>query len=272
MVVYGSLSTGFNAPSLYQLYDPTVGYGAVRSKGNKDLDAERSVSMEVGLKHEFGTESYLTVSAFHTRVADAIEYVYLWNKDVEMNELGSSDNRGDTYLNIAAQVTQGIELTGRIGIKKIFIQGNISWIKASITASPNDLNKAHTQGHHVQLYNYGMFLENEVDIDNLTRRPELTGNVTYGYRPFKSLLITLAHRYARSRYDVGYMGDLGPWGALANFDVDSYHLFDAAAHFQINKNWSVGTKVENLSDESYQEILGYATRGRSLYFNVTFRM
>ncbi|HEY9487045.1 MAG TPA: TonB-dependent receptor, partial [Chryseosolibacter sp.] len=77
LLLFGSLSTGFNAPSLYQLYDPSKNFSAYTTRGNPALEPERSLSIEVGIKKQFYSGSYLTASAYHTRVRNSIEYIYL---------------------------------------------------------------------------------------------------------------------------------------------------------------------------------------------------
>ncbi|MDZ7682547.1 MAG: TonB-dependent receptor [Fodinibius sp.] len=46
-LVYASVTSGFNAPSLYQLYSPSQSATALTDRGNENLDPEKSVSYEV---------------------------------------------------------------------------------------------------------------------------------------------------------------------------------------------------------------------------------
>ncbi len=51
-MVYGAITTGFNAPSLYKLHSPQQGASAYTSRGNSGLDPEESISYEIGWKQE----------------------------------------------------------------------------------------------------------------------------------------------------------------------------------------------------------------------------
>jgi vitamin B12 transporter len=271
-LIYFSLSSGFNSPSLYQLYDPTKGFGAITTRGNKELEPETSLSLEVGVKREFRNGSYFTIGAYQTQVKNSIEYIYLWEGSKPVSELGFSDNRGDTYVNIAKQNVQGLELDGHvIIIPQLFFNANLSWLSGKISASPEDMNNSQTGGNHVQLYNFGTFLTGNYDNKKLTRRPNVTTFMQLGYSPAAALTFTATHRYAGARYDVGYDFTLGPYGALKQLKVNSYSLIDVGANWQINKIFAAGIKLENIFDEEYYEIAGFQSRGRSGYLKLSAR-
>jgi vitamin B12 transporter len=270
-LLYGSISSGFNAPSLYQLFDPSSGAEPSITRGNMNLTSEKSLSMEIGIKKEFNSGSHFTVSAFSSTIDNDIEYVYLWNKSTDVDELGFSDYIGDTYLNISRQVTKGVELSGRFNAGKFYLQGNVTYMDGKITVRPEDISEAETGGHHVQLYNYGSFATSEVSVDRLARRPRFSAYSEAGYKIIPALTIYAAYRRTGSRNDVEYNGDLGPFGALSGKKVQGYDLFDAGLNYQINKHFTVHTRVENLTDRNYREIYGFQTRGRSGYIKFIFK-
>ena len=269
-LLYGSFSTGFNPPSLYQLYDPSKPFNGYTTRGNMALDPEASTSFEVGVKKDFGVESYLTLSAFRTETNDAIEYVYLWNKGTPIENLTFADNIGDTYLNIASQVVNGLEVEGSAVLGKFRMHGNVSWIDGHITVEPSDIDAVVTGGNHVQLFNYGLFVTEEVDVNKLVRRPQLTAYAQLEFQARKNIATGIAYRHAGPRFDSGYDETLGPYGALNQFKVRSYNLIDLSMNWSVSPKWLVSARVENIFNESYQEIIGFRTRGRSAYFKVTF--
>jgi vitamin B12 transporter len=273
LLVYAALSTGFNAPSLYQLYDPSRNFGAYASRGNSSLRPEESVSLEVGIKKQFTSGSYFTVSAYTTRVNNAIEYVYLWNGDKPIGELDYTDDRGDRYLNVARQNVRGIELEGFVNLgSKVSLQGNLSALEAEVHASPEDVSAADTGGNHVQLYNLGRFLDADLSDDRVVRRPGLTAFSTVSYRPVGDVTLHVIYRYTGKRFDAGYNGSLGPYGALSKIEVEAYHLVDAGVNWKASRLLTTALKVENIFDEDYREVLGFRTRGRSvtLKLSLTF--
>ena len=272
LLVYGSLSTGYNAPSLYQLFDPSRNFNAHTSRGNSNLEPERSLSLEAGLKKAFYTGSYITLSAYRTKVTQSIEYVYLWNGATALADIGFADDRGDTYINVGAQLTHGIEVDGHARISNnLSFQGNVSFSTSEVSVDPDDLDAFYTGGHHIQLYNLGEFLNQEVKQKNVVRRPNATAFSRLSYRPVKALRLSAAYRYTGRRFDAGYDGSLGPNGALARIEVEAYHLVDAGVTWQAEEKFSVTGKVENVFDESYREVVGFQTRGRSFYLRLSAR-
>ena len=272
MLVYGSLSTGFNAPSLYQLYDPSKGFTAHTTRGNRRLAPEESLSLEVGIKKEFATGSYFTLSGYQTRVKNAIEYIYLWNGETPEEDLSYVDDRGDTYINVGEQLVNGIEAQTFVHLgERLSMQANVSFLKAQIQVDESDLDRGHTGDHHVQLYNLGMFLGDDVEQDDVVRRPSVTAYSKLSFKVIDPLSVHAIYRYTGDRFDAGYDGSLGPYGALARIEVDGYHLIDLAANWNATKAFAVGLKVENIFDEQYREVVGFHTRGRSVYLKVSAR-
>jgi vitamin B12 transporter len=266
LLVYASASTGFNAPSLYQLYDPSRGFSAYTTRGNRELHPERSLSLEAGMKKEFASGGYVTLSTYETRVGDAIEYVYLWNGDTPIEDLDYSDDRGDTYINAGESVSRGVEVEGFVQIsKKLSIQGNVSAISTKVEVRPGDMNAAKTGGNHVQLYNLGSFLTGNLEQEHLVRRPDLTGYMRLSYHPFSDVTLSTAYHYTGLRYDAAYDPALGPYGALSRLEVKAYHLMDLAFEWDASKALSLVFRVENILNEEYREVAGFQTRGRSVY-------
>ncbi|MBI1768095.1 MAG: TonB-dependent receptor [Bacteroidetes bacterium] len=271
-LLYASVSSGYNAPSLYQLFDPTKGFGAYTNRGNQALNPEKSFSYEIGLKKEFGNGSYLTTAAFQTTTTNLIDYVYLWNKNTPIQNLSFGDFLGDTYLNISQQKVQGVELAGKwFATPKLSVSGNVTWLASTeITYKQSDLDAKKTGDNHVQLFANGAFITSEGSMKNLTRRPAATAFGEIKYQAMLPLAFILNYRLAGSRNDSYYDYSLGPFGALNQRSVATYQLFDAGAFYRLNKNISLTAKIENIFNIQYQEILGYNARGRSTYLRVNF--
>lgn len=81
--VFGSIASGFKAPTLYQLYS---------SSGNPALNPEVSVNYELGLQHSYGMFSDRLVF-FYRKTDNGIDYNYTSFK----------------YFNFVKQLTRGIE-------------------------------------------------------------------------------------------------------------------------------------------------------------------
>lgn len=268
-LLFVSVSSGFNAPSLYQLFDPTMGY---TTRGNAGLRPEKSLSTEIGLKKEFAAGSNLTASVFHTVVSSSIEYVYLWNKNTPIDQLTYLDYLGDTYINITQQQMTGFEMTGNARLhEKLSLRGNLTWLEGILKFSPSDIDVAKTGGNHVQVYSNGAFINQEVENHHLVRRPKATAFAQASYQLTPAISLTGNYRLAGARFDAAYDPSLGPFGALTQVKIKTYQLLDAGVNWKANGWFSVTAKVENLLNVKYQEIAGYNTRGRSGYLKLNFR-
>lgn len=274
-LVYAAYTTGFNAPSLYQLYSPEKDIVSGITRGNPALDPESSVSYEFGVKQKLGKEASFSFAVFHTVTDNVIEYVYLWDKNIGIDTLGNdwmrNDYRGDTYINAGKQTSKGMEvgISSKLA-EKLWISGNFSIIRGKLEYEPGDVDTAATKGNHVQLYSNGAFLNREVITNGLVRRPA-TANIELTWKPFEKLLLRADMRHVSAREDIYYESALGPYGALATVPVASYTLFDAMATVKFSESTSAAVRVENVFDVDYAEIKGFATRGRSAYVSVRYR-
>lgn len=280
-LLYGLYGTGFNAPSLYQLYDPTTyttwdtHYSTGLTRGDKNLKAEQSNTIEIGFKQSIGTMHW-ELSIFKTIVNNAIEYVYLWDKNIGIDTLGQNwgrdDYRGDTYINIGKMTTQGIELSVSSSVgEKIEIGGNVSLLQGQLDYSPENIDTAQTGGNQVQLFGNGAFVDRSVRTQGLSRRPS-TANLYLSYRPVKYVSLRAEVRYAGARTDVQYDASLGPYGALATVGLDPYTLLDVSVVGHLMKGLDVQFRMGNVLDEKYTEINGFTTKGRSYFVTLRYSL
>lgn len=265
-LVYGAVTTGFNAPSLYQLHAPAQGTSAYTSLGNDGLEPETSISYEAGWKQTLGNIAQINLSVFRTRVSNVIEYIYLWDGDTEMNNVGFGDYRGHTFLNVSKQDVAGLELNLRAHPRSnLSLGGNLSYTNSTLTFSPDDIDEGYTGGHHVQIYESGIFVNNEETIDGLTRRPSVSASVNVSYSPVDKFSVNITSRFVGNRDDIYYSSTLGPYGALDRSKVRGYNLTDISIKYELNDYVNLGAKAENILNTQYMEINGYHTRGRGMF-------
>ncbi|MDP1676927.1 MAG: TonB-dependent receptor [Bacteroidota bacterium] len=275
-LLFVSYATGFNAPSLYQLYARDSYYASTITRGNKNLKPEESRSYEIGLKQSLGTNVNVSLIYFNTIVENFIEYVYLWDKNIGIDTLGNNflrdDYRGDTYLNLGKQDNTGFELTVSAQITdQLYFSANANFITGKLTYQSSDINTAQTEGNHVQIYSNGAFLNKNVETKGLVRRPN-TANLHLKYLPIEELALSIDVKIVGARDDVYYESTLGPYGALGNVRVDSYTVIDFSQKFKISENFSVNGRIENLFDTKYYEIKGFTTRGRGLFLKLSYQL
>jgi len=271
-LLFFSYSTGFNAPSLYQLYAPDKNFTSNITRGNKTLKPETSQSFEYGFKQKVNDHIFFSISYFKTIVKNSIDYVYLWDKSKNVDSLGYSDYRGDTYVNIGTQTNQGIEVAVNSKISdKLSVFTNLSLINGKLDYKPANIDNAHTQGNLVQLFNNGAFLNKSVESIGLVRRPS-TANVGLTYTPVEKLSLGVNLKYVGPRGDIYYNSALGPIGAAATKGVGDYSLVDVIAKYNMFKNFSATLRIENIFNVKYSEIYGYTTRGRGFYLALRYNI
>ena len=107
--VFGSIASGFKAPSIFQVYD--------KSSGNPDLEAEESVNYETGIQQQhdkIGTR----IVYFHRKIKNGIDFDYVNFK----------------YFNFVKQVVDGVEfeITAK-PVKQLNITANYTFISGEET-------------------------------------------------------------------------------------------------------------------------------------------
>jgi vitamin B12 transporter len=279
-LLYCSYSTGFNAPSLYQLYDATryytwdTHYTNGLTRGNKKLSPETSRTFELGFKQHLGNIT-LSAAFFNTEVKNVIEYVYLWDKNIGIDTLGQNwgrdDYRGDTYINLGTMTTQGVELGLNSQLSdKFSVAANLSLVSGKLKYRAGDIDTSQTHGDHVQVYGNGAFITGkDVETLGLSRRPS-TANISITYMPVKRIAVRADIRHVGARGDLYYESTLGPYGALGTVSVEQYSLLDLSVRAAIWKGLSANLRVENVFDKKYYEINGFTTRGRGVYLTLRY--
>ncbi len=271
-LLFATYATGFNAPPLYRLFSPNINLTSGITRGNKNLKPETSKSIEIGFKQTLTDYISLSLSLFSTSVDNNIEYIYLWNKDKSIDELGFADYMGDTYLNVGKLNTQGIEVSvSSIISDKLAANVNYSYIDGDLEYSQSEINLSHTQGHHVQFFSNGAFLNHDIEQNELVRRSS-TANLSITYIPVDELSLRLNVKYVGKKDDIFYDAELGPFGALGTQKVADYTLFDISAKYQVLQNLSAVLRIENIFDREYTEIRGYTSRGRGAYLSLRYSL
>ena len=187
--VFGNVATGFYTPSLYQRY----GDGGPWLKGNPDLDAESSISYELGVEQKLWSDKLLlSASVFTTDYEDYVNYGY------------GSDWVG-YYYNADEAKARGFEL--------------------GLSVQPNDivrLDLSYTHTSSKQKVN-----ENS-DWVHGSRVPEDKVAGTLYLFPIEKLKLSVTGRWEDERRDAeGYLMD------DSYFTVDLAATYDVTDHLQV---------------------------------------
>jgi vitamin B12 transporter len=200
--------------------------------GNPNLGPEKSLGADIGVDQRFLGD--------RVRVSGG----YFWNRFRNLI-VNSNDDPAcapfSTFLscprNIGAAVSKGWEASA-----------GVSLVRNQLFAKNLDLQAQYTNT-----------LTRDVATSRRVQRwPVDQWSALLTYQPVEPLVTTLAVRYVGSRFN-----DLLNQQRLRAFNVWTF-----TATYDVTKRVQAYTRVENLFDEKYEEILNAGTPGRSIYVGV----
>jgi vitamin B12 transporter len=228
--VRASLSTAFNAPAFNQLR-PTL-----YTVGSPDLRPERSRSTDVGLVTNFRRELVqLSASYFTQRFSDLIQYVN-----------GAPPDFKGSYANLTNATSNGYEAEVQLSPVRNW-RGSASF--TVVNPRVTEIDPAYQGGSQVG--------------DALIRRPSHSGSVVLSYARPSSASFGAAIDFVGKRPDVDFAQFPSP-----RVTLPSYAKLDLSAEVPLTRNNRGGlrlsARLENALDKRYEEVLHYATPGRTI--------
>lgn len=208
--IKASYGTGFNAPSLYQLFS---------DYGDTSLKAEKSRGVDVGLEQELlNGKLFFSGVFFNNRFKDLIEF--------DSWKVNANAPWGyGMYVNRGSARTKGFETECRL--------------KATDKL---------TLGYSF-VYTEAINLQNKYQ---LVRRPNNVHNLTLNYNMDK-LNINFAVTRNMRIYDTFVFGQ-------EPRRLKDYTVCDLALSYKQSESTELFAKVENIFDETYQEVNGYTVK------------
>ncbi len=215
--LYGNISTGFKAPSLYELYSPY---------GNTSLESEKSMSWEISLAQKFPSHSLeLNLSYFNNRYEELIDF----------------DTLNWIYYNIGKAETRGIEFSASQQIGK-----NIE----------------------LKLLSTLLQAENLVTGETLLRRPKYKHSIILScFLPW-DINMWSEISYVSKRYDNTYDENYN----TVRTTLDEYFLLNLSISKQLANGLEAYMRVDNLLDDQYQYIKGYAKSQRTFFLGFRYSL
>jgi vitamin B12 transporter len=211
---------------------PTINQLFFPNFGNPNLEPEKSQGFDLGVDQRFLGD--------RVRVSGG----YFWNRFRDLIVFSSSDPACapfSTFLscprNIGAAVSKGWEAGA-----------GVSLVRNRPFAKNLDLQAQYTN----------TLTRDVATSRRLPRWPVDQWSAVLSYQPVDPLVVTLAARYVGSRFD-----DLQNRRSQRAFDV-----WALSATYDVTKRVQAYTRVENLFDEKYQEVLNAGTPVRSIYVGV----
>ena len=152
-----------------------------------------------------------------------------------------------TYFNTDLARARGTTISAEARLNsRLSLSGNYTLDDTRVLESPNAFDPAQTPGNR------------------LIRRPVHSGNIVLTARAGR-LDGTFTARFVGRRTDSDFL--FPPLNLTSN---PGFATFNLAATFRIDTYATAFARVENLSGEYYQEILGYPALGRAAYLGMRF--
>ena len=224
--------SAFKEPTFFENY--AEGF----TRGNPELDPERTQTVELGLEQALTADrGSIQLSYFRQRFRDLIQYI---SRDFNSTE--------PNYENVTTANAQGAELEWQLALSRAFqVTGSVTLLQTEAVDADGE-DPAFAPGQR------------------LLRRPEQMANLAALYTRGR---VTLD---ARWQY-VGERADLD----FASFPstrvmLESYQRFDLGValrtHALRSQPLGLTVRLENLLDRRYQEVLRYPARGRSVWLGL----
>ena len=213
--VFGSVGTGFKAPTLFQLFS---------SFGNPDLRPEESLGVDFGFETTvFDDQASFGATFFHNEFDDLVDF----------------DPNTFLPFNIAEARSTGVEA---------FIELQLNEEAALLASYTLTDTKDEDTG------------------EELLRRPRSKARVS-GYYTFEPFEVASTLRFVGSRDDNDFSTE-----PVTTVELGSYVVVDMTASFAVGDTIEVFTRIDNIFDRSYQDVLAFGTKGIGAYGGVTLQL
>jgi vitamin B12 transporter len=245
--VRGSGGRAFVTPDAFNVAgyaERAAGAGAVSvTRGNPDLRPESSVSWDAGigfLRPTRGIDFELTY--FRTDVRDRITSSTSTAGGGLLTPSGDTIRTTTSYVNVDEAEIRGLE-----------------------AALAYDLGVFAGWSHSLRLFTNASRIFRAEQMTGGVRSPilnvaDLNVNAGVEFDDLQRLAARFTGRYVGERQDT----DFSDWMNPGTVTFPSFLVLDAAADVRVGARYTLGARVENITDENYYEVRGYPLPGRAL--------
>lgn len=195
-------------------------------RGNPDLEPEESKGWEVGVDQAFmDGDLFIELTYFKAKLENEINgFVY-----DPLNFVYTAENVEGTSDRQGIEATLDAKLTATLGVKASYTYTDAT--------EPNSVT-----GN---------------DVDELRRARHLA-SATVNWSPTSKLNFSLNAQYTGTQDDIFFP----PYPQSSQvLELDDYTLLNFTANYQMNKQLSLYTRLDNLLDEDYEEVYGFQSLG-----------
>jgi vitamin B12 transporter len=202
--------------------------------GQPNLKPETSVNSEFAISY-LGTKNLLIRAVgFVRNTQNGIDYDYINYK----------------YYNYTSKQEKGVEIETRYQFKKWNTALNYTFVNGALTAQ-NFIYNPNTWGYDAKGDTTYLFL---------TRIPRNTLNIHLSYQLNEKLQLAVFHKMVDKRFEPQFMS--------APIEMPGFQLTDFHLQYSINKQITIQAGLKNIFNKQYQEVYGYAARGRNYVVGV----
>lgn len=232
--IRGAAGRGVKEPTFFENF--ATGF----TRGNPDLDPERSRSWEVGAEQTFMAGGLLVrATYFDQRFRDLIQYTFSTPGPTDPN-----------FYNAAAATSRGIEVGATATAGAFRVAADLTRLDTKTSDAGLDEGEGAT------------FVEGAA----LLRRPKTQLNASVAYTLSPGTQLSLSARHVGERED----RDFAAFPATP-VTLDAYTVVDVAVEVRLVEaaggapGFTLTVRGENLAGKEYQEVFGFGAPGRALY-------
>ena len=226
------IKVAFNLSSAFKA--PTLYQLYDGAIGERNLKPETSVSSELSLQFLGINKISGRITLFNRNINNGIDYDYANNK----------------YFNNNKAISKGIELEGGYREKKWNVMLNYAYLTGRLSTTKFEYD-----------FDNNLYVaKGDTTFSNLFRIPAHSLNGTIGLQASKKIYVSLAQRIAGKRFEGMFQA--------APVELKPYQTTDFFVQYTISKTIKLYTSLKNIFNADYQEIFGYAARGRNYMISV----
>ncbi|MEY3921538.1 MAG: hypothetical protein RL634_1299 [Bacteroidota bacterium] len=202
--------------------------------GQPHLKPETSTNKEFSLSY-LGAKNLVTrIVGFERNTKNGIDYDYIHYK----------------YYNYYSKTEKGVEVEANYTQKKWSTAVNYTFVNGNLTAENFVYNAS----------SYGYDAKGDTTYAYLTRIPKNTLNISFSYQINQQFQFAVFQKIVDKRFEPQYMS--------APIEMPGFQLTDLHLQYILNKNITFTGGLKNIFNKKYQEVYGYATRGRNYVVGV----
>ncbi len=117
-------------------------------------------------------------------------------------------------------------------------------------------------GDNLDIRASATFLDAEENGIRELRRPKFLASATTTWTPTRDLSLTLSADHNGSQIDTDF-------ATFSRVELAAFTLVGLNIRYTLNETITLSVRAENLLDEDYQEVVGYASQGRGVYAGIS---